>query len=216
MLTEEERLTLARLAARRKTTQALATRARIVLACARPEATNRGMAGEVGVSEAMAGKSGRRFVERRSDALFDESRTGHPRTISDVQVEAATVKALEQKPIYSAHWSTRSMAEDLGMSQMSISLIWLAFGLAPHQAESFKLPTGPLVCGHGARRLRAAPGPPGAGCGYVGAREIPGPGPRPVPSDPADDARDAGAAQTIARYCMRISAVAASRNRTSY
>lgn len=144
VLADDERLTLERLTNRRKTAQALATRARIVLSCAKPGATNRAVASELGVSEAMVGKWRRRFVERRLNGLFDEPRPGPPRTITDDQVEAVVVKTLEEKPTDATHWSTRSMAKAMGMSQTSISLIWRAFGLQPHRAESFKLSTDPL------------------------------------------------------------------------
>jgi transposase len=145
VLSEEERLTLERLTNRRKTAQAIATRARIVLMCAeKRQPTNREVATRVGVSEAMVGKWRRRFVEKRLDGLFDEARPGPPRTITDDKVEAVIIKTLEEKPAEATHWSTRSMAKAMGMSQTSISLIWRAFGLQPHRAESFKLSTDPL------------------------------------------------------------------------
>jgi transposase len=107
--------------------------------------TNQEVAAELKVSPATVGKWRRRFLERRLDGLFDEPRPGHPRTITDDQVEEVIVKTLEDKPANGAtHWSTRSMAQALGMSQTSISLIWRAFGLQPHRAESFKLSTDPL------------------------------------------------------------------------
>jgi transposase len=144
VLSEEERLTLERLTNRRKTAQALATRARIVLACAKPGATNREVAARLKVSEATVGKWRSRFVDKRLDGLFDEPRPGPPRTITDDQVEALIVKTLEEKPADATHWSTRSMAKAMGMSQTSVSLIWRAFGLQPHRSESFKLSTDPL------------------------------------------------------------------------
>jgi transposase len=122
----------------------LATRAGIVLACAQPGATNRAVAARMKVSEAMVGKWRRRFVAQRLNGLFDEPRPGPPRTIRDDQVEAVIVKTLEDKPVDATHWSTRSMAQAMGMSQTSISLIWRAFGLQPHRSESFKLSTDPL------------------------------------------------------------------------
>jgi transposase len=142
-LSAEERLTLERLTSRRKTSQALATRARIVLACA-TGVTNRDVAAKLTVSQAMVGKWRRRFVERRLDGLFDEPRPGAPRTISDDKVEEVIVKTLEEKPKDATHWSTRSMAEAVGLSQMSIVRIWGAFGLQPHRSDSFKLSTDPL------------------------------------------------------------------------
>src|SRR5260370_31902504 len=91
VLTDEERLTLERLANRRKTAQALATRARIVMACATPGATNRSVAAQLKVSEGMVGKWRRRFVEKRLNGLFDEARPGPPRSITDDHVEAVIV-----------------------------------------------------------------------------------------------------------------------------
>jgi transposase len=143
VLSTEERLTLERLANRRKSAQAMAMRARIVMCCAKG-GTNRAVAAELGVSEAMVGKWRRRFVEDRLDGLFDDPRPGAPRTVSDDQVEAVIVKTLEEKPKNATHWSTRSMAGAIGMSATTVGRIWRAFGLQPHRAESFKLSTDPL------------------------------------------------------------------------
>jgi len=144
VLTVEERQVLERLTNRRKSAQAMALRARIVLACARPGATNLAVAAELGVDPSTVGKWRARFVERRLKGLFDEDRPGAPRKIGDDKVERVIVKTLEEKPADATHWSTRSMARATGMSQTSISLIWRAFGLQPHRAESFKLSTDPL------------------------------------------------------------------------
>ena len=144
VLSDEERLTLERLTNRRKSAQATALRARIVLACAKPGVTNQAVAAQLGVNPATVGKWRSRFVAKRLNGLFDEPRPGHPRSITDDKVEAVIVKTLEQRPKDATHWSTRSMAKSMGMSQTSISLIWRAFGLQPHRAESFKLSTDRL------------------------------------------------------------------------
>ena len=143
VLTDEERLTLQRLVRRRKSAQAMALRARIVLACAEG-ATNQAVAAEVGVSPSTVTKWRNRFVERRLQGLIDEYRSGAPRTVTDDKVEAVIVKTLEETPANATHWSTRSMAKATGMSQTSISQIWRAFNLQPHRSESFKLSTDPL------------------------------------------------------------------------
>ncbi len=142
VLSTEERLTLERLANRRKSAQAMAMRARIVMCCAKGE-TNRAVAEKLGVSQAMVSKWRRRFVEHRLDGLFDEQRPGAPRTITDDEVEKVIVKTLEEKPKDATHWSTRSMAGAVGMSQTTVSRIWRAFGLQPHRAESNKASTDP-------------------------------------------------------------------------
>ncbi len=142
-LTDEERHALERLVRRRTSAQAMALRARIVLASA-TGSPNVAVAHELGVSPATVGKWRRRFLASRLDGLSDEPRPGAPRTVTDDMVEAVIVKTLEAKPKDATHWSTRSMARAMGMSQTSISLIWRAFGLQPHRAESFKLSTDPL------------------------------------------------------------------------
>ncbi|MGH3183285.1 MAG: IS630 family transposase, partial [Streptosporangiaceae bacterium] len=68
---------------------------------------------------------------------------GAERTVTDDKIEAVIVKTLEDKPADATHWSTRSMADAMGMSQTSISKIWRAFGLQPHRAETFKLSSDP-------------------------------------------------------------------------
>src|SRR5450759_5437687 len=66
VLSDEERHVLERLTRRRKSAQALALRARIVLACA-AGATNQAVAADLRVNGATVGKWRRRFVERRLD-----------------------------------------------------------------------------------------------------------------------------------------------------
>jgi transposase len=142
-LTEEERQTLQRWTRRAKTAQALALRAKIVLACAEG-ATNKEVAEQLGIWPQTVGKWRGRFVARRLEGLSDEDRPGRPRTIADEQVEAVIVKTLEEPPPnQDTHWSTRSMARATGMSQTAISRIWRAFGLKPHLTETWKLSTDP-------------------------------------------------------------------------
>ena len=142
VLTAEERETLERWARRPSTAQALALRSRIVLAAAAGQA-NIEIGAALGCHPVTAGKWRRRFAQQRLDGLSDEPRPGAPRTISDEQVEAVIVKTLEQLPRNATHWSTRSMAAEMGMSQTAVSRIWRAFGLKPHLVEQFKLSPDP-------------------------------------------------------------------------
>src|SRR5215213_9072399 len=76
-------------------------------------------------------------------ALTDDPRPGAARTITDEQVERVLVMTLETTPKDATHWSTRSLARAIGMSQSAISRIWRAFGLKPHLVDTFKLSTDP-------------------------------------------------------------------------
>jgi transposase len=141
-LTDEESRTLRGWARRRNTAQALALRSRIVLACAEGRSHTK-IAADLSVSRSMVTKWRNRFATLRLDGLADEPRPGRPRLITDEHVEAVITKTLEERPKDATHWSTRSMADTLGMSQSSISRIWRAFGLQPHREETFKLSTDP-------------------------------------------------------------------------
>lgn len=139
----EERETLERWVARRKTAQALAQRARLVLGCAEGSA-NKTVSAQVGLSSQTVGKWRRRFLHRRLDGLLDEPRPGGPRKITDADVERVVTLTLETTPVDATHWSTRSMAKRSGLTQSAISRIWRAFALQPHRTETFKLSTDPL------------------------------------------------------------------------
>ena len=141
-LTEEERATLSRWARRRTSSQALALRCRIVLACAQGH-SNAAVAERLGVSKPTVTKWRARFLTRRLEGLADEPRPGAARTITDQRVDQVLVATLETTPADATHWSTRSLARHLGMSQSAISRIWRAFGLKPHLVDTFKLSTDP-------------------------------------------------------------------------
>ena len=101
------------------------------------------IAAELGCNATTVGKWRGRFARRGLDGLHDEPRPGKPRSISDEDVERVIVKTLEEQPANATHWSTRSMAAATGMSQSAVSRIWRAFGLKPHQTETFKLSPDP-------------------------------------------------------------------------
>jgi len=142
LLSGDERETLERWARRPTSAQALAQRCRIVLACAEG-LTNQQVAAAEGVNQVTVGKWRARFVEKRLDGLHNEPRPGAPRTISDADVERVLARTLEEAPRNATHWSTRQLAAQTGMSQSAVSRIWRAFGLKPHQFESFKLSNDP-------------------------------------------------------------------------
>jgi transposase/transposase-like protein len=138
-----EREALQGLARRRKTAQALALRARIVLRCAEGR-NNDDVARELGITRQTVGRWRQRFIERRLDGLLDEPRPGAPRRVSDRDVERVIIATLESTPRGATHWSTRSLAKATGLGRSTIHRIWRAFGLRPHRSETWKLSKDPL------------------------------------------------------------------------
>ena len=137
-----ERQELASRASRRSTAQALALRARVVLACA-TGAQNQDVAAELGVCDRTVGKRRRRSLEQRPDGPLDEPRPGAPRSVDDARIEAVVVRTLESVPPDATHWSPRGMARASGLSVSTVRRIRRAFGLQPHRLEAFKLSTDP-------------------------------------------------------------------------
>ncbi len=142
-LTEADRTVLLGWSRRPKTAQALALRARIVLG-ADSGLTNTAIAAQLGITLVTVTKWRRRFAERGLEGLHDEPRPGAPRTITDAHVERVLTTTLESTPANATHWSTRSLAAQLGLSQSAVSRIWRAFGLQPHKSEAFKLSRDPF------------------------------------------------------------------------
>jgi transposase len=143
-LSEEERERLESLAHRARSQPLLARRARVVLACAEG-LDNQSVARKLRASVSMVGKWRARFLKARVEGLHDEPRPGAPRKVSDAQIEKVIIQTLESTPRGQTHWSTRGLAEATGLSRMTISRIWRAFGLQPHRADTFKLSPDPLL-----------------------------------------------------------------------
>jgi transposase len=136
--------TLQRWTARRKTSQSLALRSRIILRSL-SGLSNTQVATELGITGDTVGKWRNRYIAKGLAGLLDEPRSGAPRRIGDDQVEAVVVKTLESTPRDATHWSTREMAKASGLSDTTVLRIWRAFGLQPHRSETFKLSNDPQL-----------------------------------------------------------------------
>ena len=144
LLSEEERERLESVAHRARSQPLLARRARVVLACG-DGLDNDEVARKLRCSRGMVVKWRARFLKQRLEGLYDEPRPGAPRKVSDEQVERVVIQTLESTPRGQTHWSTRELAKTTGLSRMTISRIWHAFGLQPHRTDNFKLSPDPLL-----------------------------------------------------------------------
>lgn len=143
MLSATDRELLERWTRRQTTANALATRARIVLASATGESNER-IAARLKLTPHTIGKWRGRYVARGIEGLLDEPRPGAPRSVSDEQVDRVITLTLDTLPTDATHWSTRAMAQRAGLSQSTVSRIWRAFAVQPHRSETFKISKDPL------------------------------------------------------------------------
>ena len=140
-LSEGEQTQLSSIAASRSMPAALVARARIVLAAAAGH-NNRAIADRYSLTQATVGKWRQRFLKHRIPGLYDELRSGRPRSIEEERVAALIRKTLDKKPKDgSTHWSVRSAATENKISKSSVHRYFQLFGVKPHLTESFKLST---------------------------------------------------------------------------
>jgi len=122
---------------------ALAQRARIVLACG-DGLTDVAVTQRLGTARATVKKWRERFVAYGIDGLYDEPRPGRPRSITDEQIAALLQTVVQTKPESATHWSCRALAQETGLSKSTVQRVNHLFGLKPHRHRDFKLSTDPL------------------------------------------------------------------------
>ena len=140
VLTEAEHAELAKLVRSKLTSVRLAQRARIVLLAAEGM-QNKAIAQQLGVGRVQVARWRERYAEARLAGIERDLPRGAPPTKVDVArlVELTT----QTKPKAATHWSTRTMAAELGVSAASVSRHWRANGLKPHIVRGFKVSRDP-------------------------------------------------------------------------
>lgn len=142
-LTEEERVTLSKWARGRSTEARLVQRAKIVLAAADGVANNL-IATELGTDPHTVARWRKRFVALRLAGLEkDAVRGGRPTTKRQSLAAEIIRKTTQEKPANATHWSTRTLAKELGIDAMMVQRVWAANGLKPHLTKTFKVSNDP-------------------------------------------------------------------------
>ena len=143
VLNPEQHKTLKQWARSRSLPARQVERARIVLLAAEGQ-QDLEIAAELGISNQKASRWRKRFLQAGLAGLEkDAPRPGRPPSISAATVERVIRKTTQEKPANATHWSTRSMARAVGISEASVRRIWRAHGLKPHRVETFKISNDP-------------------------------------------------------------------------
>jgi transposase len=143
LLTDVERATLTKWAQGRSTEARLVLRAKIVLAAA-DGAANKEIADELGTDPHTVARWRKRFAEKRLPGIKqDAPRGGRPPIERRSLVAEIVRKTTQETPANATHWSTRSLALELGTNAMTVQRVWKANGLKPHLMKSFKVSNDP-------------------------------------------------------------------------
>ena len=106
---------------------------------------NTDIADRTGTSRPTVLKWRGRYEQSGVDGLEDDPRPGRAAVIDEVAVLAETLADKGKPPAHLGvtHWSTRLMAQRLGISFASVARIWRKWGIQPHRVETFKFSTDP-------------------------------------------------------------------------
>ena len=105
---------------------------------------NKQIAETLKVAPRMAALWRGRFLEHGIEGLLqDAPRPGRTPSISSDVTARLIAKTTQSTPAHATHWSTRTMAKEMGVSKASVSRIWRANGLKPHRIESFIVSNDP-------------------------------------------------------------------------
>jgi transposase len=139
----DQRAALERRARSRSLPVRVVDRARIVLLAAEGQ-QDKEIALALGTTPKKVSRWRKRFLTLGIVGLEkDAPRSGRKPTINLRLVRRVVSMTTRQKPPQATHWSTRTMAAAVGISEASVRRIWRSHGLKPHRVESFKISNDP-------------------------------------------------------------------------
>jgi transposase len=154
VLSPERKQALEQCARARSLSVRLVERSRIVLLAAAGK-QDKEIAAELEITAHKAARWRNRYLDLGWEGLEkDAPRPGRAPRISPTIVKKVIYKTTQEKPVNATHWSTRSMAAEVGVSETTVRRIWHKHGLKPHLVETFKVSNDP----HFAEKLEAIVG----------------------------------------------------------
>ena len=142
-LSPEQRAALQQRARSRSLRARVVERAQVVLLAAEGQ-QDKHIAARMKITPKKVSRWRKRFLTLGMAGLQqDAPRPGRTPSITASVVRRVVNMTTRQKPANATHWSTRSMARAVGISEASVRRIWHSHGLKPHRVESFKISRDP-------------------------------------------------------------------------
>ena len=139
-LSEDQQAQLEVFARGRRVEQRIVERANIILMAAAGK-ENLAIAAELGLSRHTVARWRARFAEQGIAGI--EKDAPRPGRTPRVDAEEIVRRTTQERPANATHWSMRSMAKAVGVSEASVRRIWRWHGLKPHLSETFKVSNDP-------------------------------------------------------------------------
>jgi transposase len=143
VLSDDDRCTLQRWSRGRMAPARLVLRAKIVLLAAAGR-LNKDIATELKTGMKTVCQWRSRFAKQGLAGIEkDAPRGARPASTTAALAAEIVRKTTTEKPAASTHWSTRTLAAELGTSPSMVQRVWKAHGLQPHRTKTFKLSNDP-------------------------------------------------------------------------
>ncbi len=140
VLSDEERAKLTRLAKSNTASVRLARRAQMILLAA-TGMDNEAIGKELKVGRVQVGRWRARYAKGGLTAIeHDLPRGGRPPKVDAAELVRLTTQTL---PEAATHWSTRTLAAKVGVSDTTVLRVWRRNGLKPHLVKGFKVSRDP-------------------------------------------------------------------------
>jgi transposase len=143
VLSEDQRSELEALAAGRRSEVRVSERARIIVSAGAGK-SDQEIGAELGVDRGTCARWRGRFLDWGvAGILKDAPRAGRKRSVLAAKAAEIVRKTTQERPENATHWSSRSMAKAVGVSEASVRRVWREHGLKPHLVKTFKVSNDP-------------------------------------------------------------------------
>jgi transposase len=105
---------------------------------------NNEIAADLGIGRRTVSRWRERYAEMGLPGIEKDLPRGGRKPIARNKIAKRIIKkTTQERPKNATHWSTRSLAKELGINHSMVHRVWKANGLKPHLAKTFKVSNDP-------------------------------------------------------------------------